>query len=470
MKEIAISFEEHSNTSKEIKNLPSSFFNRRRFLKQLATVSGVTLGASVLFTACGESGNTGPVTITIMANGGTDDTGLSTHWLEVFQKEHSHIKIKRLDQDQNRLSAMLAAGTPPDITRTHGGSEITNLAARGLALDLSHYFAKSGLLKESDLQPVCDLYRWDGKQQGKGAIYGMPHDWSQDSMYWIDTAVFDEAHIPYPSQTQPLTMDEALDLGKRLTVRQGEKIQVYGMGTNWDYLAQLLTFLAQQGKSLYKNGDLSQLDFTQPEVHKIFQWYINWAQAHVGDSPIDPGSDWSGPLFASKRYAMVPAGMWFGGFLAGQSEDARKRALLIPAPQWGNVKRISACYGGTGFWIAKGSKHPDEAWTFFEWFMGGPPAEFRAKAGFGLSPLKSLFKDFPQTPDYNLQAYTVQQTELPFFQTLQFTPYVNTGAISQVLDTQLVPVMRGQVDLDLALQQANQSINALAKQGKDLIG
>lgn len=453
---------------------PPIMLNRRHFIATSLLATGSVLGMGATFSACGgtEAGGTssGPITVTIMEGNTTVDTGLSPHWINTFNKENTSIIVKRIDYDKNRLSAMLAAGTPPDMIRTPGGSEITSLAARGLALDLTPYFARSTLLKEADLLPINDLYRWDGKVQGQGARYGMPHDWSQDTMYWIDTAVFDQAKIAYPSQTTPLSYDELLDLGKRLTVREGGKIKVYGLGTNWDYEAQLLALLAQQGASLYQGGDLSKPDFTQPEVRRIFQWYVDWAQAHVGDSPLDPGSDWSGPLFIAKRYAMVPAGMWFGGYVEGDTPAARPRAMLIPAPQWGTAKRVSTCYGGTGFYISKASKHPDQTWKFFEWYMGGAPAEYRAKSSFGLSPLKRLFDSFPQAPAYNKQAYDVQKAELPYFQTLQFTPYVGTGAISNVLDTQITPAMRGQTSLDAALQQVNQTITALSQQGKDLIG
>ncbi len=445
--------------------------SRRQFLTNSALAAGAATTVGSFVEACSSTGpaTTGPTTITIMDAGG-DDNSVSDHWIATFQKENPRIKIKRIDFDKNRLSAMMAAGTPPDIVRTPGGSEITSLAARGLALDLDPYFSQSRLLKAEDLQPVCDLYRWNGTVQGQGPRYGMPHDWSQDAMYWIDTAVFDAARVPYPSQTTPLTFDELLDLGKRLTVREGNKIKVYGLGTNFDYIALLLTMIQQQNQSLYVKGDLSKMDFTQPEMRKIMQWFVSWAQAHVGDSPLDPASDWFGPLFVARRYAMAPAGMWFGGFLAGDPSDARKRAMLIPAPQWGMAKRLSTCYGGTGMWIPKASKHHDEAWKFFEWYMGGPPAEFRAKSGFGLSPLKHLFNLLPNSTSSEQEAYKVQQAELPYFSTLTFTPYANTFAITQAIDTHILPAMRGQVSVDIAVQQINDSVNALLSQGKDLIG
>ncbi|GCE22366.1 extracellular solute-binding protein [Dictyobacter kobayashii] len=446
---------------------------RRRFLAQSAAVVGAASGIEAILAACSGPavGSSGPVTLTIMDDANdNNDTGLSKHWISVFQKQNPNIVIKRIDYDVSRLSAMLASNSAPDIVKTPGGSEITNLAARGVALDLTNYFKQSTLLKEDDLQPVCDLYRWDGQKQGQGPRYGMPHDWSQDSMYWINQATFDAAKVPYPSQEQPLSFDEMLDLGKRLTVHQGSKLKTYGMSTNWDFLAQILTMADQAGASLYVNNDLSKMDFTQPEIRKIIQWFVSWAQARVGDSPLDPSTDWSGPLFISGRMGMVPWGYWFSSYLATSDPKTRKQSLLIPAPQWGTTKRVSNCYGGTGWYIPKKSKHQDEAWKFFEFYMGGDPAVARAKSGTGLSPLKHLFDQIPNATAYDKQAYNVQKAELPYLSTYQFTPYATTQAISQAIDNNIKPVMLGQTSLDSGLQQLNTTINKLLQQGKSQIG
>lgn len=456
-----------------VENLQPTRLSRRHFIAQMTVVTTAVLGSSTWLASCGSASSSSPgnATITIMDDfQDTADSTPSKRWVTQFQKENPTIKVNRLAFDQQRLSASLAAGKPPDIVKTSGGPEITSLAARGLALDLTSYFQQSKLLKEDDLQPICDLYRWDGKQQGVGPRYGMPHDWSQDGMYWIDTAIFDAAHVPYPSQTQPLTYAELLDLGKRLTVRQGNKIKVYGMGTNWDFPQQLYMQLAQQGLSIYKDNDLSQMDFTQPEVKNIFQWYVDWAQAHVGDSPLDPGSDWYGALVPAKRYGMVAAGMWFGGYIEASAPTARPRLMLLPAPQWGTAKRVSACFGGTGWWITKASKNHDAAWKFFEFYMGGAPATYRAQTGDGISPLKHLFNELPNKTTYEQQAFTVQQAEQSYYGTLQFSPYITPQAISTILDSHIKPVMLKQVSLDIALQQVNDSVNNLLQQGKSLIG
>lgn len=106
-----------------------------------------------------------------------------------------------------RLTAILASGQPPDLVRGISALDTPYFAAREVAENLDPYFAKSTVLKADDLDPVNDLWRYDGKVQGKGPRYGMAKDFSQDSMYCYNTAHFDEAGVDYPSDTEPVTYE-----------------------------------------------------------------------------------------------------------------------------------------------------------------------------------------------------------------------------------------------------------------------
>jgi len=70
---------------------------------------------------------------------------------------------------------MLAAGNPPDLVRDAGTDVTPYIASQGLALNLDSYFAQSTIIKESDIMPVNDVWKWDGKQQGQGSRYGIAY-------------------------------------------------------------------------------------------------------------------------------------------------------------------------------------------------------------------------------------------------------------------------------------------------------
>src|SRR5437879_12377361 len=89
------------------------------------------------------------------------------------------LKIEVVKSDLTTLYAMFAAGNPPDVFRVQAAG-LPQYISRKMVKNLQPYFAKSTLLKPDDLAPANNFYKWDGKQIGKGDLYGMVKDWSPD--------------------------------------------------------------------------------------------------------------------------------------------------------------------------------------------------------------------------------------------------------------------------------------------------
>lgn len=237
--------------------------DRRRFL---AVSAGAALGASALSACAGSVGNTangsgsGKTTLTVMT--------VQNEWDKNALKaaeEALGMNINVIIWDPTKLNAMLAAKNPPDVVRGFGATETPYFAARGLMTDLDPYFAKSSALKVSDLDPVNDVWRYDGKKQGAGPRYGMAKDYSQDSMFWYRTDLFEAAKLDVPSATEPISCDEWLDLGKKLVKRRLGKVKVYGLNaTGMGVFPQLMGMTASAGGSLFAE-DLATVDFSSPK-------------------------------------------------------------------------------------------------------------------------------------------------------------------------------------------------------------
>ncbi|HLG75770.1 MAG TPA: extracellular solute-binding protein, partial [Ktedonobacteraceae bacterium] len=230
--------------------LPTSdTVSRRTFLSKSALTVGSLTTAGLLLDACGSTASTntgtGHRTLNVMYD--SADTLIGKQLLSQFEQENN-CTVSVTKFDQIRLNASLASGSPPDIVRSAGASEMPNLIARGLAENLDPYFAKSTVFKADDLDPVTGVYRFDGKKQGQGPIYGLPIDFSQDAMIWYNKALFDKAGVPHLSETDPISYDDLLTLGKKLTTRNGDKIQVYGLDATWNFVnqAHLIQMVAQQ--------------------------------------------------------------------------------------------------------------------------------------------------------------------------------------------------------------------------------
>lgn len=450
----------------------SARISRRRLLAgTTAVVGGAAAGgllggcnANTSGTSSG-GGSGGTVTLTVMYN----NNELTKEHIAYFEAKNPGIKINFLQTDATRLNAMLASGTPPDFVR---GAAVgsANVNARGLATDLTPYLEKSQLLKKDDLLEVNDSYRWDGSKIGQGPQYGIVKDWSQDATLWYNAQLFDQAKIAHLSPTEPIGYDELLTIGKKLTIKQGSKTKVYGLGLEWAWnlYAPLATMILQQGEKVYSD-DLTQTDFTTAAARRAVAWYVDFAQAGVGPTSLDPlpdGADLS--TFMAKRMAISQDGYWYGGNFV--KEKALQSVIrMAPAPVMGD-QRVSPTYAGVGAWIPAKSKHKDEAWKLMEYFMAGPPAVERASSGWGLPALKSLLTRLPQELPYQKQAYETAQNELKYTTPLPDSPYATVDAWNLALDKHLQRAIKKQATVDEACKAITEEINKVLKQGKEQIG
>ncbi|MER5177388.1 extracellular solute-binding protein [Streptomyces sp. NPDC002896] len=410
-----------------------------------------------------KSGKSGQTTLTIMSNGEIDKPTIKA------AEQALGVKVSLITFDATKLNAMLASKNPPDLVRGSGALDTPYFAARGVMTDLDPYFAKSTALKVSDLDPVNDVWRFDGKKQGAGPRYGMAKDYSQDAMFWYRTDMFDAAKLDYPSETKPLSYDEWLDLGKHLVKRRLGKVKVYGMnGAGLGPFTMFMNMTASAGGKLLAD-DLASVDFSSPEAIKALNWYLEYAKADIGPSVANPNPDgWDGPTYQANRMAMANDGYWFGGQIGSDAKIA-KVSRFAPAPQLGS-HRISPCFGATGYWIPKEAKNKDAAWKFFEWYFGGKPAQDRASSGWGIPTLKSLRSQMPQTTAFQKQAYKVQEQELPYLQVMTFTPYVQGTALDAVINKVLPGAIKSGTSAGKIADQLNSQMNAQIAKGKELVG
>ncbi|MFI2432847.1 extracellular solute-binding protein [Streptomyces sp. NPDC018693] len=440
--------------------------SRRRFLALSAggaAAGAAALSGCALQVAGAASG--GGESVTMMVK--LDD--VSPELIQQAQKELG-IRITVVQDDITRLIAMLTNGNPPDLVRGIGALDTPYLVARGVAENLDPYFAKSTVLRPEDLEPANDLWRFDGKTQGKGPRYGMVKDFSQDSMYWYNTSHFDKAGVDHPSETEPITYEEWLENAKRLVQRKNGQTTVYGGSYNGVNIVILLTnLIAAAGGSLF-SADFSRVDFTTPEARRALTWYLDYAKAKVGPSLIQPNPDaWDGPTYMANRMAMSGSGYWLGGMINAEPKIAEV-SRLAPAPVFEGGPRLSSCQAGTGMWMPKKARNKDAAWRVFEWFFGEGPAKARAGGGWGIPPLKSLRPLMPQKEDYQQRVLRVQEAELKHFSVTPFTPYVKWDALEALLNQAMPAAMKGRISVDALAGRLNSSVNEQLKRGKEQVG
>ncbi|WP_165822576.1 extracellular solute-binding protein [Paenibacillus montanisoli] len=423
--------------------------------------------------ATGDSGSSGEV-VTIRTS--VSEGELSKDQIAEFEKEHPNIKIEIEALDATKLAAELATGDAPDVIRLSGVFDLPNYVIKGIALDLTDRIEQSSVFKADDLLPITNVFRFDGKTVGAGPIYGLPKDWSNDYAIYYNKKAFDAAGVQVPDPTKPLTWPEVFDLAKKLTIKEGDKVKQYGLAANeWGKTEpnfnNLLQYLLSAGADV-NAADNGSVNFDNQAVKDYINMWVDGVKSNVGPNSVNNDQTSGGDLFFKDQVAMIIDGYWYSGAI--RSNESSKTHLadygMLPTPIAPNGTRVAPTGSATGAIINAASKHPDEAWTFFEWFFGGKPADDRAKTGWGLPIFKSKMDLLPEETEFDKQVNAVLQDELNYTsQYLKVNPYLAGGGWS-IFDKYVQPLYFGKSNLDEAIKGMTKDANVAIEEAKAAAG
>ncbi len=379
---------------------------------------------------------------------------------KLFESEFPGITIEFVNREEPaRLTAMLAAGTPPDLIRVQAPT-IPGYLARGILKDLTPYFAASTLLKIDDLLPANDYYKAESaKKIGTGKIYGMCKDFSPDFTIFVNKQIFETAGVPLPSTTQSLTYTEVKDLAGKLSKKEGERVITWGYGYGGDWIDRIwMNCLAELSQSLYSE-DFMTINLTgNEETRKLAQYYFDMAKENLVVNPLNPSpAGWEGGDYIAGALAMMQYGYWFSAM--AESDSTRGQVVMIPAPTWAGQRR-DPTMTATGMVMAEEAANPDAAWVLFEWYNGGELARERAGGGWGVPALKSLLELMPKETDYQKQCLQILDAELALkTPPLQFNPYLGETEVMTSWKTQLEQALKGGITFDDMLASIENEVN-----------
>ncbi len=416
----------------------TTWTTRRQLLKGVGVLAAAAAAAPIL-SACQQTPTTpkpGSGKVVVM----TDPNEFNDNDRKTLE-DATKLKIEIVASDLTRLYAMYAAGNPPDVFRVQAAG-VPQYISRKMIKNLQPYFANSKLLKPDDLAPANSFYKWDGKVVGKGDLYGMVKDWSPDYTLFAYTKAFDDAGVKVPSDSTPLTYDELRALANKVNRKTAGKRVYWGFvhSNNDQWIDRTaMNMLAEKGQTLYA-PDFSKLNISgNPEALKVIRFLYDLAADGVQQTPTDPSPNWMGADFNNGQVAMLQYGYWFSAM--AESDITKGKTVFLPAPTWSGVRR-DPTMTATGWVVSAQTKDPDAAWAVFEQYMGGEPAQDRAKSGWGVPGLKSLYS----------------QT------------YLGEQAFSTSWIKNLEPALKGSISFDKFVQNVETEINAAIVDGKRIVG
>lgn len=438
-------------------------------LLTLSTVVSVT-GCNGSETGKGKEDD-GTITLTVTVN--STELGNSDLYAQ-YEKEHPGIKIDVMPMSNNdsKLLSMIASGNPPDIIRCTGFDELPVFVQRGILMPLDDYISKSDTLNLENMYEIADMCRFDGETRGQGALYALPKDWSPIGL-WINKDVFAEAGVPLPSETEPMTWEEFANLAKKLVKRNGEAVDCHGCVTSLPLPTLLEMYLNGQGSSLWTD-DYNSTTLETKQTQEAVAYFKDLQENAALASSLYPAADSVGSAgLLEDKTAMALAGYWFNGAFAAANkiEEASKKLMFVPAPI-GN-KNAAYCVDTVCIGIFSETKHPQEAYEFWEWMVSNETAvTARAEVGLGIPASKDYFSKLPYETVFNKQTLdVVSNYQLPNVDlSSRVCPYINYSGLIALFDKYYLPVLFGQGELDDALKTINKETKILIKEGKDLVG
>lgn len=410
-----------------------------------------------------------------------NDAELTDKEIEQFQGANPGIKITRIVPDATKYFAALAAGTPPDILRLQA-PEFPLLLARKIPLNLQAFIDTSSVIKVDDLASANNYYRSSGGalEIGSGDVYGMVKDWSPDETIWANLDAIEEAKLPAPSLTEPMSYEDVQGYGEKLLKLDGDRVVMRGFDTNIPWVERFWMVWLEGLKSSLFTPDFKKMDLVENEqARAAVKYHYDLAASKVSSSPISPSPAWPGQDFANGQLAIVQYGFWFSGGVTLWANDKIKpkidagRIVMLPSPTWKGVRR-GPTITATGSIVTGVTKHPNEAYKVFEWYNAKEPAQNRAASGWGVPALKSMFNKIPKEGAYRSQVWSVLEKEMTFADTtVKFNPYLQggePGVVASLFTQFYEQALKGTMTFDELLKKLESETNVAIQDGIDRIG
>ena len=199
----------------------------RGFLAGAALLIVVLSFARVIVRELGGDGGGAEVELVVMhwsGEGGPEEDAIVERCLADYEAAHPGVRVRRINPGDagsfyTKLQTMMAAGTPPDVFYM-GNERLAVFAASDLLLSVEPFLAADAADPPADQVVLGDYYpatveafRFDGERSGRGALYGIPKDFTTVGFYY-NVDLFERAGIPPPPDDW--TWDDFHDIAARI--------------------------------------------------------------------------------------------------------------------------------------------------------------------------------------------------------------------------------------------------------------
>ncbi|GCE15132.1 ABC transporter substrate-binding protein [Tengunoibacter tsumagoiensis] len=387
--------------------------SRRRVLQAAAGIAGTAVFGDLL-AACG--GSTASTTATINH---WDWWVSQAPWLDneikLFQAANSSIKIKKTTHSNSYdtlFSLAYKNKTTPDVFMIPQSFKLNEQVAKGWLLPLDKWATSSWRSRF----PEGTFY--EGNNMINGKLYTAPLTGSASILQlYVNNAVFKQAGLTNSdgSVKIPQTWDDLSNAADAIVKKSNGNVYGFGIGNSsaifpW-WLEVLVRGAGSPGGGAGTFGPLGSMDYrvgkytyaTDRNYADVYNLILDWKNhKYFYPDSMSIGDEAARVLFEQGKFGMTVGGVW------NQAEWSQHNFTdysLVPlvAPS----KTLQGYYyhvpGGQFLAISSQTKHPDEAWEWFNWMYSLDTAKRWVQAGEDISvfsqandPASIKFKPFAQ--------------------------------------------------------------------------
>lgn len=334
-----------------------------KWFKTAVIATTITIGTCMLI-GCGKTSASGSSsTITFMFRGSEDEKKAYQSAIDEFEKEENvKVKIIATDADQysTKLQAAISGGKTPDVFYVEQGS-VMAYVDNGVLQDITKYIKKSDFNLNNLWEYGVNSYRYDGKQIGKGPIYGLPKDVGPFALGY-NKDMFKAAGVPLPDPDKPYTWSEFVDVCKKLTRDTNGDGKLDQWATGFNVMWSLPAFVWSNGGD-WANKAKDTVTINTPEFTEALQFMADLQNVHK----VTPSFSDSQTLDTYQRWmngeiAFFPVGPWD----MSTYDKLKFEYDLIPWPA-GKTGKSAAYIGSLGIGVSSATKNPEKSAKLVEY-------------------------------------------------------------------------------------------------------
>jgi multiple sugar transport system substrate-binding protein len=381
--------------------------------------------------------------------------------IEAFEAENPCIDVvlePNIGDDQNtRRLTWLAAGTSPDLMAyPPEWAALYMESSDGQAyIDLTSYVeGENGITVGEDIYE--GIY-----QQGfyDGNPVALPKDYSTSSFY-INTALFDAAGIPYPEEGW--TWDDVLDIALQLTLDANgnnaaspdfdpENVVQWGIDiVNDGWWRAMQSYLQSWGSlTISEDGTTTSGLLNSAEAVEALEWYRDLVFTHH----VAPSGSVIGAVEGGRvqmfQDGVIAMGVTFHGpwwqDVFNETPNLSWTVAPVPAGPGGRASVLM----WLGWGISGQSEHPDEAWLLLRWLTTEPGQRVFALKALSANPVVS--QEMQRDTDPYWGVYIAETNHLGPLEELR-SPYYSPCVATPASDLMKRLMADGGDEIDIAAE------------------